>query len=221
MFIILESTEGAGKGTLVNYLHALRQELGKGWVFTREPGGTYTAEKIRELLLSAEVDFQCEDEILLLAIARHNHLVNVIRPALEAGLVVFCERWVPTTIAYQVYGRTYDQPESQRQDLMQRYASVLEYVNNLYGINQQEVDLAILMDIDPAIGLKRIASRGTLDRIEKEGLGFFNAVREGYHQVLLKGEGFRVKNTRLIHAEKTIEEVRCDVLEILKSFNLL
>lgn len=218
MFIILESTEGAGKGTLTNFLRDLSLKEKKNWVFTREPGGCPTSENIRSLLLSHDNNFDSEDELLLFAIARHRHLKETILPALSEGKVIFCERWVPTTIAYQVYGRTLEQEGSSRFD---RYLEILKVTHAWFEIDKVPVDLALLLDIDPQIGLSRIVSRGAPDRFEVEKLPFFEAVRKGYHEVLLDKKHFTVNNVRLIDASQAISDVQESVLSILKEFDLL
>lgn len=166
-FITLEGGEGVGKSTNLAFIREYLGERGLPVVLTREPGGTALAEKIRSLLLEKSSEPMADlTELLLVFAARAQHLDQVIRPALERGDWVLCDRFTDATYAYQGYGRGLDR------ELIGRLEALVH--PNL------QPDLTILLDIDIELGLARASERGDLDRIESEQRGFFDAVREGY-----------------------------------------
>jgi dTMP kinase len=163
-FITLEGGEGTGKSTLARGLgEALRAE-GVGVVLTREPGGAPGADAIRALLVSGEAErWSATEEALLFATARLNHLTHTIRPAIERGDWVVCDRYYDSPRAYQVAAGGVA-------------PGVLEALNVL--IDAPAPDVTLVLDIDPAAGLAR--SRGAHvgeDRFEKRGLEFHTRVR--------------------------------------------
>ncbi|MBB3101859.1 dTMP kinase [Azomonas macrocytogenes] len=167
LFITLEGPEGAGKTTNRDYLAARLRAHGAAVVLSREPGGTPLAEQIRELLLAPSDESMAADtELLLVFAARAQHLARVIRPALERGAVVLCDRFTDATYAYQGGGRGLAQD---RIALLERFVQ-----------NELRPDLTLLFDLPVEIGLERAAARGRLDRFEQEGKVFFDAVRSAY-----------------------------------------
>lgn len=165
-FITLESTEGAGKGTAKGFLKDCVEASGHEPIMTREPGGTPFAERIRELLLSP-TDEPISDtaELLLLFAAREQHLKGVITPHYNKGRVIICERWVDSTYAYQHFARGLPR----------------ELIDGLVALlSPRTPELSFLLDIDPVIGMTRVAARGVLDRIEQEQMDFFHKARAGY-----------------------------------------
>lgn len=166
-FITLEGIDGAGKSTQVALLKEFVAERWGGGVFTREPGGTPLSERIRQLLLDpAWGELAGQTEILLYSAARAQLVSEVIQPALARGLLVVCERYVDSTLAYQGYGLGYD----------------LEQINAVNALATSGLwpDVTFLLDIDPVEGLRRA---GRSDRIERRGLEFHRRVREGYLQL--------------------------------------
>jgi dTMP kinase len=134
---------------------------------TREPGGTEAGERIREILLHArELAMQPETEMLLMFAARAEHLARVIRPALERGQVVLCDRFTDATYAYQGGGRGI--PDA-------RIAAIESWVQG-----ELRPDLTLLLDLPVEVGLKRANSRSDPDRFERENLEFFERVRAVY-----------------------------------------
>lgn len=161
ILVTFEGTEGAGKSTLADEVAARLHEYGYRAILTREPGGSRVAEQIRRIILDEKMDTRAE--LFLYEAARAEHLAQVIRPALERGDVVLCDRFTDSTLAYQSMGRGLPWPE----------------VKALNGIATQGLkpDLTVLVDIDPAKGLKRARER---TRFEAEGLEFHKKVRQGF-----------------------------------------
>lgn len=167
LFITLEGPEGAGKSTNRDYLAAQLRAAGRDVVLTREPGGTPLAERIREVLLApSDEAMDADAELLLMFAARAQHIARVIRPALQRGVVVICDRFTDATYAYQGGGRGL--PEA-------RIATLEAFVQQ--GL---QPDLTLVFDLPVEIGLARATARGRLDRFEQEGRAFFEAVRSAY-----------------------------------------
>ena len=167
MFISFEGTEGVGKSTLIQKIHAHFEQLGREVVLTREPGGTPLAERIRDLLLAVNHDERmCADtELLLVYASRSQHLSQVILPALQQGKIVLSDRFCDASFAYQVMGRGLD-------------ASKLELLNQNFVSSMP--DVTFWLDAPIELGMSRARARGELDRFEQEKLEFFARVREGY-----------------------------------------
>jgi dTMP kinase len=186
-FIVLEGGEGSGKSTVATALASAAERLGREVVRTREPGGTPVAEAIRGLLLSAdlpEADPWCE--ALLFAAARADHVGALIRPALDRGAVVVCDRFVDSSAAYQGLGRGVGA------------AAVLEA--NAVAIAGAQPDLTLLLDIDPMVGLQRAVAH---NRMEARSLGFHQAVREAF----LSFAAAEPERYRVIDAAQPIDAV--------------
>ncbi len=168
-FITIEGLEGVGKSTQIENLQEFLRSNNIEFVMTREPGGTLYAEKIRNLLL--EITDETLDpiaELLMIFAARAQHLEKLIKPTLEAGTWVICDRFTDATYAYQGGGRDLGT------DSVARLESFVQ--------GTMRPDLTILLDLDPEIGLQRASERGELDRFESEQIDFFKRVREVYHQ---------------------------------------
>ncbi len=202
-FISIEGTEGAGKSTALTFIKDYLEKMHLDIVWTREPGGTEIAEKIRTLLLypeSAE-PMAAETELLLMFAARAQHLKNRILPELNAGKWVVSDRFVDAGYAYQGGGRGLD-------------IKAIEMLDKwVVGANYPE--LTILLDITPEQGFERTAQRGaTHDRIESEKIDFFNRVRDTYLQ-RAKQDPQRIK---IIDASLTIPEVENRMRIVLDDF---
>ena len=171
MFITFEGPEGSGKTTQLQRVAARLRESGIDCVTTKEPGGTPLADQIRAILLHSENSMDRLTELLLYAASRRQHVVEVIRPSLERGAVVLCDRFTDATLAYQGFGRLLD-------------------LDRLRGLNDWVTDslvphLTLLFDIEEETGLRRARSRNataTKDegRFEAEDVRFHRRVREGY-----------------------------------------
>lgn len=164
MFIAFEGGEGAGKSTqeqrLADHLLARGYEV----VRTREPGGTPAGEAIREIVLSPAYDgLDDRAEALLFAASRGEHVARVIRPALQRGAVVVCDRYLDSSVAYQGAGRNLGMD------------AVREL--SLWATNALLPDLTVVLDIDPEVGLARLDSR---DRLEAQPLDYHRRVRQAF-----------------------------------------
>lgn len=166
-FITFEGIDGSGKSTQVRRLTATLQAQGKDVVTTREPGGAPGAEEIRQLVLTGDPDrWSAETEILLFTAARRDHLEKTIQPALNAGKTVISDRFADSTRLYQ--GAT-------RGDLRR----MVDQLHNL--MIGKEPDLTFIIDMDPAVALKRgLARNSGEDRFEDFGLPFQETLRAGF-----------------------------------------
>ncbi|BFQ92647.1 dTMP kinase [Gallibacterium anatis] len=172
-FIVLEGLEGAGKTSARDTVVAVLKELGiNEFVFTREPGGTPLAEKLRQLIKQGEGDEVITDkaELLMLYAARVQLVENVIKPALKQGKWVIGDRHDLSSQAYQGGGRGLD-------------ANLLMTLKQAV-LGDFTPDLTLYLDVDPEIGLARARSRGELDRIEQQQIDFFQRTRQRYLQLV-------------------------------------
>lgn len=170
MFISFEGTEGVGKTTLIRRIYDDLKAQGKEVILTREPGGTPLAEQIRGLLLSVNHDevMANDTELLLMYAARAQHIAQVIVPALEAGKIVLCDRFIDASFAYQCAGRGLS--AEKLATLNQAFVSVLP-------------NITFWLDAPIELGMNRARERGALDRFEQEKVSFFEKVRSGYAQI--------------------------------------
>lgn len=167
-FITFEGGDGSGKSTQIKKLKTYLQARGYQVTLTREPGGTEIGEKIREIILDpASSEMSAMAEALLYAACRAQHIAQVIKPALESGNIVICDRFVDSSIAYQGYGRGLG--EAVR-------------IMNQYAVGECMPDLTFLMKLAPSVGSRRIAGRKK-DRIECEADAFHQAVYQGYEEL--------------------------------------
>jgi dTMP kinase len=165
--IAFEGVEGAGKSTQLDLLCRALEGRGREVVVTREPGGTPAGEWVRGLLLDPEVELHPRTEALLFAAARAELVQEVIRPALERGVVVLCDRYLDSSLAYQGGARGLG------------VGPVTEV--NRFATGGVVPDLVVLLDLDPAAGLARRA--GDRDRIEAQGLEFHRRVRSAFRDL--------------------------------------
>ncbi|EPL9568514.1 dTMP kinase [Providencia rettgeri] len=194
-FIVIEGLEGAGKTTAINTVVDTLNHAGiNDIVFSREPGGTPLAEKLRELIKQGIEGDKVTDkaELLMLYAARVQLVDTVIKPALAAGKWVVGDRHDMSSQAYQGGGRQIDR------HLMQSLRDLV--------LGDFKPDLTLYLDLSPELGLQRARSRGELDRIEKESLAFFERTRERYLE-LAAGDNSIVT----IDASQNIEQVQNDI----------
>ena len=195
VFITFEGTEGSGKSTQIKRLADRLSKFGHETVVLREPGGTPIGEEIRHLLKhsAANRNMTPETELLLMNAARAQLVTEVIRPALDAGKVVLCDRFFDSTIVYQGHGRGLDLVEVRR---------IIDY-----AIANTLPDLTLLLRVPLAVSEQRRAARQAAtperDRFEETDRSFFERVEAGYDN-LGASEGDRV---RTIDATKSIDEV--------------
>lgn len=197
IFITFEGPDGAGKTTIISML-AKRFEQS---LLTREPGGIDIAEQIRRVILNREnTAMDARTEALLYAAARRQHLIEKVKPALEAGKMVLCDRFVDSSLAYQGYARGLG-------------------VDEVFGINQFAIEhmmpeLTLYFDIEPELGIKRINhnKQREVNRLDLEAIEFHHKVREGYLLLLDRFPDRIVK----IDASKSIDEVFEEAFHIMK-----
>ncbi|MDO5764892.1 MAG: dTMP kinase [Elusimicrobiales bacterium] len=200
-FIVLEGPDRCGKSTqakmLVNHLIA----LGKDVVLTREPGGTPTAEKIRQIVLEPGLDVRPMAELFLYEASRAQHTQEKIIPALEAGKIVICERYTMSTCAYQGYGRGID-------------LNIIDTLNKIATLDMKpDLTLVFLMSD------KYFTERGEYlfsDRLEQEDIAFRQKMRRGYLEMIDK-----TPNAHLIDADKNISEIQARVTQLLKETHII
>jgi dTMP kinase len=165
--IAFEGVEGSGKSTQLELLRRALEGRGREVVVTREPGGTPAGERVRALLLDPGVELRPRAEALLFAAARAELVEAVIRPALERGAVVLCDRYLDSSLAYQGEARGLGRDP---------VAQV-----NRFATGGLVPDLVVLLDLDPAAGLARRARDP--DRIEAQDLGFHRRVRDAFRDL--------------------------------------
>jgi len=199
-FITVEGIEGAGKSSHIDAMRAHLEARGLKVRLTREPGGAPVSESLRGLLLDpGNLGMDADTELLLVFAARAEHLAKVIRPSLEAGEWVICDRFTDATYAYQGGGRGID---------ASRIAALEDWVQG-----KLRPDLVILLDVDPEIGLARAASRGDKDRFEQEDMAFFHRVRRIY----LERAAAMPKRYRIIDSSAERDSVRRQILDALEA----
>ena len=169
-FITVEGCEGAGKSTQIHLLRLYCMQNGIDAVFTREPGGTPIAEKIRGVILDAEnAGMDSLTELFLYAAARRQHTAELIAPALQTGQTVFCDRYTDSTLAYQGYGRGINK-------------SIIQKLNS-FAMAGVKIDCTVFMDITPRDGFLRKGGKDTNDRLENESLEFHERVYRGFKAI--------------------------------------
>lgn len=197
IFITLEGPDGAGKTTIAQLL----AEKFKNAILTREPGGIDIAEQIRRVILAKEnTKMDARTEALLYAAARRQHLVEKVKPALEEGKMVLCDRFVDSSLAYQGYARGLGVDEV--------------FSINRFAIEDMMPELTLYFDIPPELGLKRISKNQgrEVNRLDLESLDFHQKVHEGY-QLLLQRFPERIIK---IDASKSPEEVFQDAVATIE-----
>ena len=205
-FIALEGIDATGKTTIANMVSEFMQRHEVDFIRTREPGGTPSAEILRELVIwgtgEGKDDWCHMTEALLYIASRVQHTEVLIKPQLEAGKLVFCERYYDSTYAHQGGGRKID-------------VSTLKQLHAL-TIGNFKPDLIILLDGDPVNLQERMIARGKLDRLEKEGLEFQQRSRQIHLEQVQEDPGRYL----VVNVERPIEEVFADIekelLNILK-----
>lgn len=200
--ISIEGIEGAGKSTAVEFIKTFLSKHNKPVFMTREPGGTWIAEKIRDLLLHHDAEkIYPETELLLLFAARVQHIQEKIKPALNAGEWVICDRYIDASYAYQGGGRKIPEPHIRYLDQW--------LVGKIYP------DLTILLDVSPQIGEVRTQKRGgKKDRIEQEKSNFFALIRENY----LKRAQISPNRIQIVDASLPLADVKAKIQYILEKF---
>lgn len=195
-FITFEGPDGAGKTTIISKVAEQLENV----LLTREPGGIDIAEQIRRVILDKDnTAMDPRTEALLYAAARRQHLIEKVKPALDAGRVVLCDRFVDSSLAYQGHARG---------------LGIDEVFNiNQFAIEQMMPDLTIYFDIEPELGLKRInKNKGReINRLDLENIEFHHKVREGYYLLMDRFPERIVK----IDASGTLDDVFQKTMKIV------
>ena len=204
MFITFEGPEGSGKSTQLRRVAALLP----GAVVTKEPGGTPIADRIRAILLDSGSKLDPVAEMFLFAASRRQNVVEVIRPALERGAVVLCDRFTDATLAYQGFGRLLD---------LDRLRTL-----NAWATDSLTPDLTLLFDLPEEVGLARARSRNagaSMDegRFEAENLRFHRRVREGYRALAVE----EPRRFAVIDADGSEDDVFARVMGVLRDRGVL
>ncbi len=197
IFISIEGPDGSGKSTQIENIKEFFKGKNIDFVFTREPGGTAIGERIREIILDKqyrEMDYMTE--AMLYAAARAQDVAQVIRPALDAGKVVICDRFIDSSLAYQGYGRG--------------LGDAVSLING-YAVGECMPDLTFLMKLDPRVGKHRIKEE-LQDRLEAEKEAFHMEVYKGY----LKLEKKYPARIVGIDASGSVEEIKARIYEKLE-----
>jgi dTMP kinase len=192
LFITFEGADGCGKSTQARFLAEYLEENGVSVVHTREPGGSLVAEKIRDILLDKEnAEMDAVTEALLYAASRAEHVRKVIRPALTAGKVVICDRFVHSSYAYQGYGRELGVP-------------LVKQINDP-AVDGCMPDITVFINVTPEHAFSRMNEHKERDRLEIEEIGFHQRAFDGFtalsHEpgmILIDAQGTKFETQALI-----------------------
>jgi dTMP kinase len=198
-FITFEGIDGSGKSTHIETVASALRARGIKLLMTREPGGTPLGESLRELVLNQPMTR--EAETMLMFAARAEHLAKVIRPALEAGQWVLCDRFTDATYAYQAGGRGIDE----------RAIAELEH----WVHPDLQPGLTILFDVAPEVAAQRLSGARSADRFEAEPIAFFGAVRAMY----LKRAAANPARFVVIDADQPRDAVRDQLDQLMRQWN--
>ena len=197
LFITFEGVDGCGKTTQIKLLDEYLRKLGYKTLLTREPGAKGLGENLREILLNYDGEVSSKCESFLFLADRAQHVDCIIKPAIDKGIIVLCDRHTDSTIAYQGYGRGVDKEE-------------LKNLNSI-ATGGLKPNLTIVFDVDIETSAKRVGKEK--DRMESAGIEFFERVRNGFLEIA-KQEPARVK---VIDSTKPIETIHNEVLELVKN----
>ncbi len=202
-FVSFEGIDGSGKSTQIELIKKFfSSKTNQKVLFTREPGGTTEAEFIRKLVINSEINISWEvkTEILLLFAARYEHYKKVIKPAMDQGKLIICDRFIDSTIAYQCNGK------KELKDFCYHLSKLL--------LSDFMPDLTILLDINPKLTLGRIKERNISNRYDKKSLEFFKNVRNEY--INIAKEFSRVK---VFNGEIRKEEISKQIISLILKNN--
>ena len=196
LFITFEGGDGCGKTTQIKLLDKYLRGKGYKTLLTREPGSIGLGEKVREILLNYDGEISPVCESFLFLADRAQNVDCIIKPALEEGTFVICDRHTDSSVAYQGYGRGLD----------------IDRINMLNNIATSGVkpDLTIVLDVDVETSQARVGSEK--DRMESAGIEFFERVRQGFLEIA-KQEPERVK---VVDSKQSIEEIHKQIIELIK-----
>lgn len=195
LFITLEGADGCGKTTQLNLLKEYLTSRGYEIVVTREPGGKGVGEKLREILLNYDGEVSDRCEAFLYLADRAQNIDTIIKPAINSGKIVLCDRHTDSSVAYQGYGR-------------EQNIDNINMLNEL-AVNGVHPDLTIVFDIDTETSMARVGAEK--DRLESAGIEFHKRVRNGYLEIAKKNP----QRIKVVDASQTIEDVQRDVIKII------
>ena len=198
MFITLEGPEGSGKSTQIKRLAKRLESMGYPVLTTREPGGTPIGDQIRQVLVRMEnKELHPRTEILLFLAARAQLVEQLIKPALQDGKIILCDRYGDSTLAYQGYGHGLD----------------LEKLRQMLGFATDRLmpDLTILLDLDVKAGLLRKKAEDEWNRLDAYEVMFHERVRKGYLQLASE----EPERWRIVDASQDIDTVQEDLTRII------
>ena len=196
LFITLEGADGCGKPTQLNLLKEYLTSRGYEIVVTREPGGKGLGEKLREILLNYDGEVSDRCEAFLYLADRAQNIDTIIKPAINSGKIVLCDRHTDSSVAYQGYGR-------------EQNIDNINMLNEL-AVNGVHPDLTIVFDIDTETSMARVGAEK--DRLESAGIEFHKRVRNGYLEIAKKNP----QRIKVVDASQTIEDVQRDVIKIVE-----
>jgi len=200
LFVTIEGGDGSGKTTQATRLAKRLIALGHDVLATREPGGSPGAEAIRRLVLDPELDVSLCAEILLMYAARFDHVAATIRPALEGGCIVLCDRFTDSTLAYQGYGAGRGAPQ------------VIDLIRSLEARLELRPTLTLVLDVSPSGRRARLAARGQAqDRFEELDADFHQRVDEAFRIITAQDPD----RYRLVPGDGPIESVEQRVFAAL------
>ncbi|MDO4813927.1 MAG: dTMP kinase [Gemella sp.] len=193
-FITIEGIDGSGKSTMSQRIVERIKERGYDVVLTREPGGTEVSELIRDIILHNDID--SKTEVLLFAASRREHVSKKIKPSLEKGIFVVCDRFLDSSIAYQAYGRGLD---------MQDILNI-----NEYALDGLKPDVTLYFDVEVDRGLSRTQKRDDNNKLDKESVEFYEKIKTAYDD-LYELEPLRFRkvnaNAELADVEKEVDDL--------------
>lgn len=199
-FITLEGPDGSGKSTQVGLLKQYFMDRGLEVVLTREPGGTRISEKIRDIILdTSNTEMSPVTEALLYAASRAQHVHEVIKPAISAGKVVICERYVDSSVVYQGIARGLG-------------ADTIMAINSV-AIQGVMPDLTFLFDVNPEKALNRKIRNNEADRLEREDIEFHKKVYNGYREIAKD-----TRRIRIVDASGTIDEIYRNIIKAVEEY---
>ena len=200
-FITIEGIEGAGKTTCIQVVTEVTERQGISAIHTREPGGTDLGEDLRNLLLGHKHTGMSDDaELLMMFAARAQHIAQKIKPALDVGKWVLCDRFTDATYAYQGYGRGIP---------LQKISDLENWIQGAL-----RPDLTLLMDLPVEVGMERAGKRSAPDRFESEAWDFFERIRKGYLSIAAE-QPSRVK---VIDASQDLANVQAQIRAAMEAF---
>ena len=198
MFITFEGPEGCGKTTQLPKLADCLRQAGHEVILTREPGGTSIGDQIRTILLTTKnTTMLPRTEILLFQASRAQLVEEFIRPQLDQGAIILCDRFADSTLAYQGYGYTQD---------LARLRLIVDF-----AVQGLKPDLTVLLDLPVEVGLQRKSGDGKLNRLDAYDLAFHRRVRAGYHQLAAEEPDRWV----ILDADRPLDEVQEAIREVV------